>query len=188
VETRLFRLLLIDAGSLGFVGGIPANPDALELPEPMTISLAAPSVTQFVEYPSVSTVPAMELSLENFPATISLTTDRRTVAPVMTLTLRFPGIYVESADRYLTLLNSIGLKPEDTWYKLNEGSGTVAADSTSAGTYNTPGTFAGTPEFRVDGPQLRKAVRFNGETDYLTVSHQEPAGFTPQFPMGRHDC
>ncbi len=55
------------------------------------------------------------------------------------------------------------------WWKLDEGSGTTAFDSSGNG---NDGTLQGAPAW-VDDGKFGKAVKFNGSSDYLTAHDSE---------------
>jgi len=55
------------------------------------------------------------------------------------------------------------------WWRLDEGSGTTASDSSGNG---NDATFEGSPTW-VDDGKLGKAVRFNGSSDYLAAPDSE---------------
>jgi hypothetical protein len=183
----------MDAGLMDFAGGIAANPDAMVLAGAVTVSLTAPNATQYVSVDLTVEAPAIYFgNLENEPITVNLTTNRLTVAPAMSMTLRWPGIYSEAADRYNTLIKnaiknpvilnrySSGSKKNDqqytnsVWYKVgNEAPGATRLTDASPAVRGTTGGFNGyvfgEPEFGVPGPQLRKAARFDGVDDYIAA-------------------
>jgi hypothetical protein len=167
---------VINAGSLEFTGGLVSNPDATVFAGAMIVALTSPNATQYVAVHSVNDVPATYFgNLESEPATVSLTTGRIAFPPAMTMTLKWPGIYVEQGDRYLALLNSkLTNSLNDVWYKL--GGETPGAsrlvDSANGGNtgFRYDGYVLGAPDFNIpDGPQLRKAARFDGIDDYIVV-------------------
>jgi hypothetical protein len=166
---------VISVGSVEFIGGDAANPDALGVAQAMTLSLTAPSAIQFIEYNAISVVPAINVgSMDVNPVAINLTTNRLSVAPAMKVTLRWPGIYIEAADRYLTLLNNRLKSANDVWYKLGgENSGATRITDTAQsglGMARMDGYVFGNPDFNLpDGPKLRRAARFDGIDDYIVA-------------------
>jgi hypothetical protein len=160
--------------TLSFPGGITANPDYLALPPAMTMDLSAPNAQPSIQYPiTVSAVP-MELSIDTpSGVTVDLTTNRVEFPPAMTMNLNMVGIYDAAHDRYINKIITTVTGP-DIWYKLDDPSGTraidsISGDASSSSNWIQSGYYWGTPTFLVDGPQLRRAVRFNGTTDLLTV-------------------
>lgn len=82
--------------------------------------------------------------------------------------------YDRSQDRYMAFVpNTVDL--DDVWYQMEETSGTVADNA--AATSALDGTYIGSPEFQIEGPYLRKAVRFDGVEDYLTLDFNDSAFF-----------
>lgn len=161
---------VINAGSVTFVGGTESNPDYFAAVSALPLTITMGNVNEYIAYDATIAAAPFVASMETEgEIAVDLTTNRLTVAPPMTATLKWVGIYTEESDWYLSTLAS-ELQPIDNWYKMDEISGTVAVDSTGSGAYNTPGIYHGTPAFSVDGPQLRKAVRFNGTTDYLETT------------------
>jgi hypothetical protein len=154
---------------LAFIGGEEKNPDYATSVPAITVSLSAPNAGVSVEYPNVISVPAIYVgNLENEIASISLTTNRLAVAPAITLSLKWPGIYFEQADRYLTKVAET-TDSDDIWYKMGTDiAGATRASDALGG--NQDGYYFGAPTFGVDGgPSLRKVVHFNGINDYLIV-------------------
>lgn len=159
------------SAGVSFTGGTNFNPDYFVTAPAMTVGLVSANPVQRIEYNTVSDAPVMELSLTNLPATISLTTNRLISAPPMQMNLKWVGIYIEAADRYLTLIPST-VDADDIWYKMNESAGALrATDSVyqSSTGWAQNGYYFGNPTMQVDGPQLRKATHFDGVDDYLIV-------------------
>jgi hypothetical protein len=163
---------VISAG-VEFKGGTSFNPDYATTVPAMTLSLTSVNPNQKIEYVVNVAAPAIYLgNLENEIASVSLTTNRLVVAPVMNLSMKWPGIYVEQADRYISLLNSTlpNNGKESVWYKL--GGEAVGATRITDATANTrmDGYVFGNPDFNVpDGPGLRKAAHFDGVDDYIVT-------------------
>jgi hypothetical protein len=157
------------AADMVFAGGVSSNPDCFTAASAMVTALTAPSVAQRIEYNVLIQAPTTYVgNLENEPATINLTTGRIVFAPAMTMSLKWPGIYIEQGDRYLARLNSL-LKTSDVWYKMGgETSATRLVDA--IGPEKFDGYFFGSPDFNIpDGPELRKAARFDGIDDYFVA-------------------
>lgn len=171
VTTNAVTVAPVMMVALTFPGGVPLNPDVLRIATPIAMGITAPGVNQFIEYNTVTEAPAMYFgNMENEPVTINLTTNRLTAVPPMVLNLKWPGIYIEAADRYLTLLQTT-VDPDDIWYKLNENDGSTRAIDNISGTgiWQQSGYYFGHPTVCSDGPQLRKGTHFDGASDYLVV-------------------
>jgi hypothetical protein len=168
----------ITAG-LGFVGGIGTaiNPDFTGEVPAMSVNLFTPVVDVAVRYPVTVDIPSMYVgNLENEPATINLTTNRLAVAPAIKINMKWIGIYMEEADRYLARLNSILASGNNVWYKLGGETAGATRLIDSAGT-RYDGYVFGTPDFNIpDGPELRKAAHFDGIDDYLVVGPYTTSG------------
>lgn len=99
------------------------------------------------------------------------------LAPTAVTNSRAISTYDRTQDRYVAYV-PFTVDADDIWYQMEEQSGTVAFDAVSEGTpTNTPGTYVGTPEFGIEGPQFRKAVHFSGD-DYLVMNY-----FQSQFSI-----
>jgi hypothetical protein len=157
--------------SLSFPGGTPALPDYLAQPSGISMGVDISTPDVFIAYPVNSTAPAMTLSLATAAPHVDLTTNVLKVAPVMGMSLNMVGIFDATHDRYLNRLVGT-LDSDDIWYKLDEASGSVARDSSvdtaNVGNWVQNGSYNGSVTALNDGPQLRKAVRFDG-TSYLRV-------------------
>lgn len=111
---------------------------------------------------------------------VNLITNRLSKTTPMSLTLRVPGIYSRNSDRYRNLVVTT-LDANDVWYDLEDMAGSTRAKDWAL-THPNPivttvedqsGYFFGPqPEFRVEGPQLRKAIHFNGENYLLAGPYQ----------------
>jgi hypothetical protein len=160
------------SADLAFIGGSSFNPDFSATATVMTLGLTSPNARQLIEYNAIIEAPATYLgNLENEPATINLTTNRLTVAPVMNMNMKWVGMYIESADRYLTKIAET-VSAHDLWYRMDDVAGsTRALDYISDGTnWKQSGYYFGSPAMQIpDGPQLRKAVHFDGVDDYMIV-------------------
>jgi hypothetical protein len=163
--------------SLSFLGGASFNPDFVAAATAIAAGIATPNANQFIEYNVLVQAPVTYFgNLENEPVNINLTTNRLTVAPPMSLSLKWPGIYIEGADRYLTKIAKT-VDYDDIWYKMDEASGNRAIDSVYGGPsapsstlWTQSGYYFGNPTFRIsDGPELRPAVHFDGIDDYMVV-------------------
>lgn len=166
--------------TLEFPGGSEMNPSTSTIWPTMTLSLIALA-------PVVRTkvVGAMTLNLTSYAASINLTTNRLSKTTPMVMTLRKVGIFIKEQDRYYKILPTT-LTGDDIWYQLEEANGaTRAIDSSTVGP--TPGVngaqngyIFGNPDFGVEGPQLRKAARFDGVDDYLIVGPYSGDGLDDQ--------
>jgi hypothetical protein len=175
VTSSVTAIAPVATGSLDFPGGQEMNPDYFTTASAIALGLTTPDVDVEISYPVTVQVPATYFgNLENEPATVNLTTNRLTVAPVMNLTLKLVGIYTESADRYLTITQE-NIYGKDMWFKLDDAPGaTTAYDSAYSTVASTPypansqnAKLNGGVTGRVDGPFLRKAANFNGTDAYL---------------------
>jgi hypothetical protein len=163
--------------ALTFPGGIPFNPDYLATAfSAMSIDVTTPDATPVIAYPTILSAPAIEVGTVELESNVSISLTTNRISPVfgaMGLALKWPGIYIEGGDRYLTMLPGT-MDADDIWYKMDEASGTRPIDAEyTAGSPNLwqqSGTYYGNPAFRIsDGPELRPAVHFNGLTDYMRV-------------------
>jgi hypothetical protein len=152
--------------ALTFPGGIPLNPDCLETPPAISLTLTTPDATPVIAYPTLLAVPAINagsLELES-NVSVNLTTNRLAAVPPMNLTLKWVGTYIETADRYLTITQS-HIATGDIWLKLDDSEGAIKAhDSESGHDIAFSGGLAAPVS---DGPYLRKASHFNGTSAYL---------------------
>lgn len=151
------------------------NPDYTASAPAMVVNLTMPTPVTRIEVDAITHAVPVSISLETEPATINTVTNVLTAPSPFSLTgLRMVGIYNDAADRYHNIIPTT-IDADDVWYKMNESMGTKATDSSvanvPAGTVKLEqdGQFFGTPVFGAEGPQLRKAVTFNGSTDYLLV-------------------
>jgi hypothetical protein len=163
--------------ALTFPGGIPFNPDYLATAfSAMSIDMTTPDATPVIAYPTIVPAPAIAVGTVELESNVSISLTTNRISPVfgaMGLTLKWPGIYIEGSDRYLSMLPGT-MDADDIWYKMDEASGTRPIDAEyTAGSPNLwqqSGTYYGNPAFRIsDGPELRPAVHFNGVTDYMRV-------------------
>lgn len=167
--------------ALSFVGGITMNPDFATTAPSMNVNLNTADPSVQIQYPVTVPVSAIYLgNLENEIVSVNLTTNRLTVATPMSLSLKWPGIYIEGADRYLAKIATT-LDQDDIWYKMDEASGNRAIDSeyeivtnqlgqVQNTAWQQSGYYMGNPQFRIsDGPELRPAVHFDGIDDYMVV-------------------
>jgi hypothetical protein len=176
--------------SLTFPGGESKNPDYRAVAGVAELTLNSQNANIELRYPVTNTVAgSMELTVDlDDDVEINLTTNKLSKTTPITATLRMVGIYFKEADRYLTLVGQT-VDSEDVWYQMEETSGTVATDAvfSTAGSppvtfWGQDGVYNGSPEFAVAGPHLRKAVRFDGVNDYLTLSYYEKANFGNDTP------
>jgi hypothetical protein len=153
------------------------NPDFTGVASVISVDLSAPVADVAVRYPVTVIAPSMYVgNLESEPITINLTTNRLAVAPAMKMTMKWIGIYVEEADRYLNRLSAQLTGSNDVWYKLgNEAAGATRATDAAGVAWN--GYIFGAPEFGIaDGPELRKAAHFDGIDDYLVAGPYSDLG------------
>jgi hypothetical protein len=152
-----------------FTGGTSFNPDYFTTVPAMIVALTTPNAAQRIEYNVLVQAPATYFgNLESEPATVSLTTNRIAFPPAMTMNMKWPGIYVEQGDRYLTLLNNI---PGDfVWYKMGGEVSTAGRLTDAKSITRFDGYVFGNPDFNIpDGPELRKAAHFDGVDDYMVA-------------------
>lgn len=169
-----------------FPGGSSVTPDVTaKVVGPVAeYYFSTPDAKQYIEVPSINQVPAMEIGIEApSDITLNFNTDRKVkVNNAMSMTTRLVGIYNAEADRYITLVDKT-VDFNDIWLPLDDVSGDVARDLAY---YKGPGTpepgvnpnnpasyYRGSPQLAVDGPYLRKAVRFDGVDDYLRLQYTE---------------
>lgn len=159
---------------LTFVGGKSVNPDFSAAAGVMDLFLSAPNAEFAIHYPVVAQVAgAMEFTVDlEDGVNINLTTNRLSKTTPMGGTLKMVGIYQKENDRYYIMLPET-FTPDSTsnpggawWLQMEEISGTAAINQLTG---ISGGTYFGSPTFNVDGPQLRKAVRFDGVDDYLVT-------------------
>lgn len=170
-----------------FAGGISRNPDQFIHADAMVLSLTSPDVSG--RGGSNHLVPiddVIEINLEMSDSNFSNRLDKRNfVNGAMSLSARMVGIYTESGDRYKTYLPGT-LTSLARWFPLDEISGTTANDEAYSIVLDSDGDevavgkndalYVGGPEFNVQGPQLRPAVRFDGVDDYLSTGQVAPVG------------
>lgn len=167
--------------ALTFPGGIQNNPDYYGSAAPLTLSMSLPSsVRAFQETSITLAVPPVAGSSISLPSGVSVSTVTNVLVaakPFVMSNLTMVGIYNAQADPYLAMLPST-MHSDDIWYKLDEASGLTAVDSsyefasnsTTVKNWQQSGSYVGAPTFLIpDGPQLRKAARFDGVKDALLV-------------------
>lgn len=161
--------------SVDFRGGVARNPDHRAFVNPLEMWIYSPNAKQYVAVPSINQAPAMSITLSGTSGTsISLQTDRRVfVTTPASMTLKMVGIYQRAADRYLNYI-PLTADMDDVWLSMEENGGTTAVDSlvgVENGTtiYRSNAVYYGNPTFGAEGPQLRKAVSFDGVDDLVQM-------------------
>jgi hypothetical protein len=175
------------SADLSFVGGVAKNPDFWTIAPAINAgSIISPDAKLFIRYDKLSTVVgAMELNLAGTGAVVNLTTNRLSkVNGAMKATAKMVGIYQKENDRYYNYVKTT-MDDYAVWLEMDEASGNSAADSAysllSNGIVHSQSnmTYVGNPTFRVDGPELRKAVHFDGIDDYIHMDHPNSPGVPP---------
>lgn len=176
VDASAFVGTLVDAGAFSGSATMPSgqffSPDRFHAAAPM--QAAAPNLfpTVIAGTSTVINAPAIELSAGMADAEYTNVTDRVFEVSPFTATFKWVVPYNPDDDRYLNYL-PFTMDADDIWLKLEETSGTIAADSmtNAQGQVATTGTYRGAPVFAVEGPQLRKAVSFPTTADYLEINY-----------------
>jgi hypothetical protein len=150
-------------------------PDRIISTTPMQGNAVMPVANGFGGNDLSVSVPAMIGSGDTVaPGFTNMTTTSITVPP-MTATAKMIGLYDKSKDRYLAMVPTT-IDADDVWFQMEELGGTTVNDSSidTAGhdpKYAGAGTYNGGPVFGVEGPQLRKAVHFDGVDDCITYAN-----------------
>lgn len=167
-----------------FPGGRSVTPDVHAKTGVMgDYYISTPDAKQYIAVPSINTVPVITIGLIEGTSDnkVSLQTDRIVRATPMSVTLRLVGVYNREADRYVTLVGGT-VDVDDTWLPLDDVSGNTARDiadypanlTLDRNATNPPITYKGGPQLNVEGPHLRKAVRFDGVDDYIYLQYPAP--------------
>lgn len=162
--------------NLTFPGGNEVNPDYLAEVPLIEMWLTTPNVNGFGGTDASNEVPPMELDVEAVAPVLDLVTGRTVYVPPMNLTINMVGMYDPEADRYHNMLPGT-IDAEDIWYKMEELDGVIAVDAITnedTAVYSEDGDYIGSPTFQVEGPELRKAVGFDGVDDAVLVTGPYP--------------
>jgi hypothetical protein len=167
--------------SLTAPGGVAKNPDYRAFAPAIESWLTVPNANVEIQVPVTNTVSGAAQITLDAPDSVSvnLTTNVLRRVPAATMSLRGVGIFQKEEDRYFKILPTT-MNSDDVWYQMEETSGTTMVDSmfstSSTGqiTKQQNGTYVGGPTFKVEGPQLRKAVAFDGVNDYLRMTNTVP--------------
>lgn len=140
------------------------------------MSIAAPDVLVFSPTNVTAVVTgAGSMTIEGQDVAIDMDTQRTILVDnAMGMTIRTVGILNTEQDRYFKAVRGT-VDFDDVWLKLDEASGTVANHSTvpdaNGATWNIDGTYYGNPLLDIEGPQLHKAVHFDGIDDSVGGLH-----------------
>lgn len=166
--------------SLAFLGGEDRLPDSYVAVNAIETYLSISDPDVIAGSDIKVTVPAIELGpVDVVPGSVDTRTDTIVYVdgamPVALRTftniaLNINGIVVREEDRYGKAVVPT-VDSGDVWYKMDEISGTVAYDVTGSRISNA--AYVGEPTFNVEGPQDRRAVRFDGVDDRLVLNLTE---------------
>lgn len=160
-------------------GGQSRNPDQLVKVDPIEMWVSSPDVNGYGGSSAIVSVPVVDgFGIESLAGEINLDTDKTIyVTNPATMDIRMVGIYSRAHDRYLNYVPGT-VDADDVWFQMEELDGTVALDALTSQSdpdaYRTNGYYWGEPEFQVEGPELRRAVRFDGVSDFLEVGLYKP--------------
>jgi hypothetical protein len=176
-STNISNAVPAQTMTLSFPGGVPVNPDFSAAATVMTLALSTPDAGVSIAYPAIALVPAIDAgTLDTVPATINLTTNVLKAVPAMNLTIKWVGIYIAEADRYITKVSST-VDPFAKWFRMDEVSGSTVNDwAFNGGNDVDNGVLNGAFARLVDGPYLRKATRFNGVDTWI-----DPGVYSPIY-------
>lgn len=166
--TALFPALSVQGAMPGGEFYTPDSNSTVTVPMTANLPQLNPQVVAGSSF--VTAAPAMTADADAPAGSFTSVTDVIVTAGAFVSTFKWIVPYNADNDRYLNYVPQT-IDSDDIWYKMEETGGTVAKDSaTDASNFHiTNGAYRGTPVFAVEGPQLRKAVRFPTNADYLEV-------------------